>query len=98
MSYDFFAHEWTEAESTAFTDCFSRIKLLAKDDNDKAKEKHKELVYGKFKKGEVTINPVYKKGVIDKGLDFLDALAVRKPLFDVSILDALVKSRHHLTI
>ena len=57
MGFDFYMHEWTEADANVFNDCFARIKLLAKDNDDTAKEKHKELVYGKFKvnknKGEV---------------------------------------------
>ncbi|RJO61285.1 hypothetical protein C4544_03275 [candidate division WS5 bacterium] len=86
MSFDFYAHEWTDAESGAFTDCFARLKLLAKDNNDSAKAKHKELVYGNLKDN---INPVYKKGVIDKGISFLDNLSISKPTIDLTSLPPL---------
>jgi len=87
MSFDFYMHEWTEEDAGAFRDCYARIKLLAKDNNDRAKAKYRELVYGKFKvkKGELPIYPVYEKGVINNGLWFLVNLSIWTPDIDISI-------------
>ena len=87
MNFDFHMYPWTENEKKDF-DCYSKIKFLAIDSNkERAKEKHKLLVYGKIKvgKNELPIKPEYPN-LIKKELEYLNTLGIIKPSVNLPAL------------